>query len=340
MTTVSDPLKDTWGAVVSEAPQGEGYYHRRIPLSGAWPVHAGIHRPRGTRFLILETELNSVRTVSLKDETKGYSIYVSPDEAGRVDRANIWIQETNAAYGEIFTVFCADVLEHWVPHASAYDSLNSLSRRLARWKKFFQRGTQSLSREDYIGLYGELTFVEQGINSGVSILSILYAWQAPLNTNQDFLFGPLAVEIKTTTSNEVDKIRITNARQLDPTGLNDLFLIRYAFDFRVGTGRTLPQLILALKASLGSVSPESLSIFNDRLLETGFVEGTPNDFDDWGFTPRRSDVFTVIDGFPCLLESNLPPGVSEISYTLNLSAAQQFHIPETTFWEGLISSYG
>ena len=338
--TVSETLKDTWSSVVDEAPQREGYYRRRIPLTCAWPVHAGIHRPGDARFLILETELNSVRSVSLKDETKGYSIYVSPDEAGRVDRATIWIQETNAAYGEIFTIFCADVLEHWVRHTDAYDSLNSLVRRLASWKRFFQRGPQSLSREDYIGLYGELSFIEGGLKAGVQNLFLVNAWQAPLSTNQDFLFGSLAVEIKTTTSNEIDKIRITNARQLDSTGLKDLFLIRYAFDFRLGIGRTLPQLILALKVLLEAVSPESLSIFNDRLLETGFVEGTPNDFDDWGFTPRRFDVFNVVDGFPCLLESSLPPGVSEISYTLNLSAAQQFNMAEPAFWQCILSSYG
>lgn len=337
--TASETLKDTWSAVVAEAPQTEGYYHRRIPLAGAWPMHAGIHHPGETRFVILETDLNSVRNANLKDETNGYSIDVSPDEAGRVGRAAIRIQETNAAYREIFTIFCADVLEHWIPHTGAYDSLNSLNRRLARWKKFFQRGGQSLNREDYIGLYGELTFIEEGLKAGVEVPSLLNAWQAPLSTNQDFLFGPMAVEIKTTTSNETDKVRITNARQLDSTGLRELFLIRYAFDFRLGSGRTLPQLVLALKALLAD-SNDSLSIFSDRLLETGFVEGTPNDFDDWGFTPRRFDVFNVVDGFPRLLESSLPPGVSEVSYTLNLSAAQHFHMAELAFWECIISSHG
>jgi len=335
--TVSETLKHTWNAVAAEAPQADGYYHRRITVECVWPVHAGIHRPTHRRVLILETELKALHGLHLKDETKGYSIDVVPDDAGRDNQAAIRIQETNAAYREIFTIFCADILEHWIPHAGASDSLKSLSQRLARWKKFFQRGAQfGLNQEDYIGLFGELSFIEAGLTAGVAGTPLVNAWQAPLSTNQDFLFGPVAVEIKTTTSNEVDKVRITNARQLDSAGLQRLFLVRYAFDFRQGAGRTLSQLILSLRASLEVVCPDSLSVLNDRLLEAGFVEGTPNDFDDWGFTPRSFDVFNVVDGFPRLLESSLPSGVSEISYTLNLSAATPFKSAEPDFWAHLL----
>lgn len=339
--TVSETIKQTWSTVIAEASQAEGVYHRRIPLPGVWPGHAGIHRPTNTRILILETELRSVRGLRLKDETKGYAIDVGPDEARRSDRAAIRIQETSAGDREIFTIFCADILDHWLPHAGATDSLKSLSRRLACWKKFFQRGAQlGLSREDYVGLYGELSFIEAGLNAGGASLPIVNAWQAPLGTNQDFLFGQVAVEIKTTTGNEIDKVRITNARQLDSTGLQQLFLARYAFDFRQGSGRTLPQLVAALKLSLAANSPDALSVFNDRLLEAGFVEGTPNEFDAWGFTPRHFDAFNIGEGFPRLVESGLPAGVSEVSYALNLSAAAHFQIVETDFWARVISSYG
>jgi hypothetical protein len=270
-----------------------------------------------------------------------YSIDVGLDEGGRSDRATIRIQETSAGYREIFAIFCADILEHWIPYADAADSLKSLSRRLARWKKFFQRGGQfGLSREDYIGLYGELSFIEASIKAGAASLPLVNAWQGPLGTNQDFLLGLVAVEIKTTTGNEIDKVRITNARQLDSTGLQSLFLARYAFDFRQGSGRTLQQIITSLKSSLTTISPEAFSVFNDRLIEAGFVEGTPNEFDTWGFTSRHFDVFNVGEDFPRLLESSLPSGVSEVSYILNLSAATPFHVGEPEFWARIISSYG
>ena len=338
---VSDALKQTWAAVIAEPSQAEGYYHRRIPLASSWPSHAGIHRPTGDRILILETECKAVRGLRLKDETKGYSIDVAPDEAGRSDRVAIRIQETSQTFREIFTIFCTDILEHWIPHSGAAESLESLNRRLARWKKFFQRGTQlGLNREDYIGLYGELTFIEKALNAGVDGLALVNAWQAPLGTNQDFLFGSLAVEIKTTTANEIDKVRITNARQLDSAGLQILSLARYAFDFRQGSGRTLPQLITELKTVLSTISHDALCVFNERLFDAGFVEATPSDFDGWGFTPRLFTTFNVADGFPRILESSLPSGVSEISYTLNTSAATRFQIDESAFWAQILSLHG
>ena len=339
--TVSETLIQTWNAVAAESSQAEGDYHRRIPLCSTWPAHVGIHRPTDARILILETERNAVRGLHLKDETKGYFIDVGPDEAGRSNRVTIRIQETSQAYREIFTIFCTDILDHWIPCEGASDSLESLSHRLARWKKFFQRGTSlGLTRENYIGLYGELTFIEEGLKAGVAALALVNAWQGPLGSNQDVLFGPLAVEIKTTTGNEINNVRITNARQLDSTGLQVLFLARYAFDFRQSSGRTLPQLVTDLKASLTTISPDAASVFSDRLLDAGFVEATPSDFDGWGFTPRSFSVFNVADGFPRLIESSLPIGVSEISYTLNLAAAAPFQIDEMSFWAQITASYG
>lgn len=339
--TVSETLNETWSAVLTEASQAEGMYHRRIPLTLHWPAHAGIHRPTEARLLILETDRTVLRGIRFQDETKGYSVDIGPDEAGRVDRAWIRIQETSQAYREIFTIFCADILEHWRLHASASDAVESLRRRLSRWKKFFQRGAQAgLNREDYVGLYGELSFIEAGLNVGLAVLGLISAWQAPLAANQDFLFGPVAVEVKTTTANEIDRVRITNVRQLDSTGLQSLFLARYAFDFRQGSGRTLPQLVAVLKDAFSIASLDALSVFRDRLLEAGFVEGVTNELDDWGFTLRELSLFRVSDDFPRLIESALPSGVSEVSYMLNLSVAMRFQMTASNFWSTISSSHG
>ena len=273
--TVSETLKQTWSAIAAEALQAEGYYHRRIPVASVWPAHAGIHRPTNARVLVLETDLRSIHGHKLRDETTGYLVEIGVDEAGRNDRATIRIREAGAAFHEIFPIFCADILDHWIPQVDASDSLRSLSRQLARWKKFFQRGAPlGLSREDHVGLYGELSFIEAALIAGVASLPIVSAWRAPLQTNQDFLFGNLAVEIKAITGNEIDKVRVSNARQLDDTGLESLFLARYAFDFREGSGRTLPELVSTLRLSLEKTSSEALSVYFDRLLEAGFVEGT------------------------------------------------------------------
>ena len=330
---VSETLNKIWRTVFEESGLDEGYYHRRFPSEANWIVHVGIHRPTNSRIVILESDARLVAKFRLKDETRGYIIEVCPSEMGRRDRVFIRIQEKNASCSSIFTALCSDVVTRWVEHVGVEESLKSIIQGLNRWKKFFLRWPQNgLSREEYIGLYGEISFIEAGIKAKHLRVPIVASWSAPLGSNQDFLFGSIAVEIKSTTSNEMDKVRITNIRQLDGTGLAMLFLARYAFDFREGVGRTLPQLVESLKSSLAAISIDLVSPFVERLFDAGFVEGVVNDFDGWGFTQRQFDVFHVTDGFPRLLESNLERGVSDVSYNLNLAAAQQFLISETEMW--------
>src|SRR5438552_1069434 len=99
--TVSEKLAQTWSSVLAEAPLAAGYYHRRIPVPAPWPTHAGIRRPTDDRLLIFEAETGALRSFHFRDETKGYSIEVAPDEAGRSERAAIRIQETAKQYREI-----------------------------------------------------------------------------------------------------------------------------------------------------------------------------------------------------------------------------------------------
>jgi hypothetical protein len=152
------------------------------------------------------------------------------------------------------------------------------------------------------------------------------------------VFGTLAAEVKTVTGNEIDSVRISNARQLDSTGLEKLFLVRFAFDFREGSGRTVPELINSLKTSLSATSPGALVLFEDRLMEAGLIPGTSGEFDRWGFTLRQAQCFRIESAFPCILESAVPSGVSEVSYSLNLAAAAKFKLTEAEMW-ACIHSY-
>jgi hypothetical protein len=140
---------------------------------------------------MLETDRMALRGLSFPDETKGFRVDIGNDEAGRADRAIIRIQEGRPEYHEIFSIFCADILAHWGSHSIAAVGNRALVRRLDGWKRFFQRGAQAgLSREDYIGLYGELSFIDAALSEGLEPGQLLAAWQAPFGTNQDFLFGP------------------------------------------------------------------------------------------------------------------------------------------------------
>ena len=327
--TAIEVLAQTWAAVASEYPPDSGFYQRRIPMNSFLPMHAGISRPSNARILVLEVEKKSIRGRKLRDETKGYKIDVIGDTFGHQDRASIQIVELPSGSSGIFETFCADIVTCWTGKETPSDAVSALLTRLDRWKAFFGRYT-GLSREEYIGLFGELSFIRKGIKSGIPAQQMVESWLGMRKTNQDFLFGKSAVEIKTTTANDLNRIRITNTRQLDTAGLDSLYLWRWAFDFRHGSGERLRTLIDELKTLIASV--DVASTFSERLLESGFLEATPYEFDDWGFTPRKHDVFAVSDDFPRLLESDLKGGVCDVIYSIDLSAADDHKVLENEFW--------
>lgn len=328
--TASEALEQTWSAVSAEAHNIPGYYHRRIPIASYWPAHGGVHQPTSARILMLETDARVARAAPLKYETKGYSIESIPDEGGNPDRVVIRIQELGHGFREIFAIFCADILDHWITHSGAQAGYTSLSRRLEAWKRFFVRRTDGgMTREEYVGLYGELVFIESGLQAGIAGEVLIASWQGPLGANQDFQFGTLAVEVKATTGMDASRVRISNIRQLDSIGVEGLFLARHALDFRQGSGRTLPELVGSLKTVLSAASLDLADSLMARLLAAGYVEGLPSDYDGWGFTLRRFDAYRVTDGFPRLVESVLPAGVSEVAYTADLSVAAHLRVEES-----------
>lgn len=335
-------LEECWSRVSSESSQKRGLYSRRLPGPGALIAHAAVTFPGGMRSLILETEKRELKHYRFAEETRGYQIEILPDELGRTDHASINISENTVASAEIFPVFCADISGHWLSAGTIGSALDDLRKRLEKWKRFFQRGRdEGLSREDYIGLYGELFFFQRCLDAGIDSGRLVGAWKGPASANQDFTFGPVAVEVKTATGNNPGLVHISNVRQLDGTGLAKLFLCHQVFDFREESGTTLLDLVSHLRRHLEGISPATAAVFGDKLIEAGFIEAQIGEFAVWGFTERPlGAVFDVRDGFPRLLENAVPYGVTSLTYDLDLAAASAFVCRAEDVWEEVAQPHG
>lgn len=319
-------LEECWLRVSSESARAPGLYSRRLAGPNALPAHAAVTFPGGMRSLVLEAEKRELKHYRFAEETRGYKIQIFPDELGRTDYAAVNISENSGSSAEIFSVFCADIAGHWVSAGAIGSALDDLRKRLEKWKRFFQRGRdEGLSREDYIGLFGELRFFRRCMDAGVDVDRLVGAWNGPVSANQDFTFGPVAVEVKTATGNNPHIVHISNVRQLDGTGLSKLFLCHQVLDFREGSGTTLLDLVSSLRRELEDISPTVAAAFGDKLLEAGFVDTQVGEFAQWGFTERPlGAVFDVQDGFPRLLENAIPHGITSLTYDLDLAAASAF----------------
>jgi hypothetical protein len=333
MMTASEDLERIWAEVGTEGHAQPGYYRRRLVVNGARVVHAGMYQPGNVKCLLMELPRQALGRRKVAESTRGYHVDTGTLDPARESIACIFIREAVPGRGELFPLFCTDLIRTWSEAADDRAAVQALRLRLDNWRRFFQRsGPAGLSREEYIGLFGELQLIHDALARGINAEDVLHSWMAPEGSNQDFHFGSVAVEVKTVTANDADRIAISNIRQLDGRGAEFLFLRRYAFDVREGTGQTLPALLNSLMSAFEHQGQGLGQLLLDRILERGYVPEMNHAMDEQGFSQRMYDAYQVTDGFPRITEDMLMGGITDVSYSILLSSAADKRVNDDQFW--------
>jgi hypothetical protein len=217
-------------------------------------------------------------------------------------------------------------------HAS--DSASSLTIALAhirRWKIFFSgRGAQHLSPQEVRGLFAELTFLIELLSRSSSSSFAITAWLGLEKSHQDFIFGNTAVEVKSLSGAERNAVRISSEDQLE--SLNDaLFLRIYRLSNLVDAmgAQSLNEIVSTLQASL--VGDDSLDAFDRKLSKYGYAP-LP-EYDEPRFVITEVRTFRVEQGFPRLIRSMLPSGVTKVAYDIKLETIAAFECGGNSIFE-------
>ena len=163
--------------------------------------------------------------------------------------------------------------------------------------------------------------------AGVPIGLLVNAWTGSKRTNQDYEFGEISIEVKSTAAVDATVVNITNIRQLDATGLKLLLLNRVLLDARQGNENTLPALIEYLRGAIAECSPEDLLSFEEKLLQAKYRNKDAEHYRNRSYTERSLEFYEVRDGFPRLLESDLPSGITKATYEITLEYCKPFELP-------------
>jgi uncharacterized protein YbaR (Trm112 family) len=200
----------------------------------------------------------------------------------------------------------------------------TISNRLEAWKHFFEeRGGEFLSRQEQLGLFGELWFLRAHLIPSLGAEKAIQAWTGPSGQNHDFKVGRIAFEVKSTAVKQHHKFCISNERQLDTTGFSDLRLVSLSFE-TVGGGESLPSIVVQISDLLGDQQKVS-DQFHAKMLQAGYTRFHDQHYQQC-YAHRQTRVFDVREGFPRLLERDLPNGVGDITYTIMLSACKEYEI--------------
>ncbi len=223
---------------------------------------------------------------------------------------------------DIFSLFIQNILEDIFENVTENEAVTTTLNVISKWKKLFDKMNYSgLTTEQQKGLIGELLFINWSSENQKPFTSILNAWTGPDFEDKDFVFGSVGIEIKFTSSKH-PKIKITSERQLDTQSLSELFLFLYTVEEVKENGFSLNSLVAQMRERI-SLNFDELKYFNERLLLIGYVDEDREHYNTM-YLVKKAFIFTVSSDFPKIIKDDLPLGVYNASYFIELSAAEKF----------------
>lgn len=189
-----------------------------------------------------------------------------------------------------------------------------------------QKG-KKLSKSAALGLYGELLFLDSKIKkNNIPKFKILEGWHRPSPTIHDFDYEEHSVEIKAITRSKTT-IKINSEDQLTAIDQKELMLKLYRIDdVEKSKEDSLGLLYDKIKYELG---PSLSIIFEIKCAEDIYCEylGPEHMPLDYKFTIIEEAFFIVQQNdFPRIKKDKIQPGISQISYNIDISSIENFKI--------------
>lgn len=197
-----------------------------------------------------------------------------------------------------------------------------VSKVLAKWRRFWGQVPRSLlSREEQVGLFAEVSFLLRWLIPACGSATATQRWRGPFAARHDFEWPGRSVEAKASTVVRGPVFRIHGLDQLDAPTDGELLFFALRLREEAGASHSLTSLIAETRTAL-EADADALTRFETALAQAGYSPLHEADYAQtlWRIVNER--LYSVDATFPKLaptsLPSGLPPGVSEIAYTLDL----------------------
>jgi hypothetical protein len=127
--------------------------------------------------------------------------------------------------------------------------------------------------------------------------------------------------VKTTRAVTPDSVYISSIQQLDEEGVDEMFLSLVWVHQNESSGASLPALVAGIRSSL---SGQAEAMFNDGLIEVGYLESHQPKYEKELYQIREISMFSVEDEFPRLTRKLIPNGVKGVKYQISIDACGAF----------------
>jgi hypothetical protein len=192
-----------------------------------------------------------------------------------------------------------------------------------------------LSKNERIGLVGELLFLRDVLGDRLGWNAAIKCWNGPGGHEQDFVVAGSIFEVKTQVVTADRRIRISSEDQLDPVqgrillcnqGIAPLPSVDSA-------ARTLNLLVSEIRDAVAQAGPGTTELLDIALLEAGFEERQDYDEESWVLVDRT--YYQVCGNFPRIERSDLRPGVDMVKYSIRVSDCIPFTVSDDDVFGGI-----
>lgn len=236
----------------------------------------------------------------------------------------------------IFATMCENLIQSVIQLNSEQKIIRTVINQLEKWKTLFEKNNSTgLTPAEQQGLYGELHFLQKYLSkTELNPHDVLHTWVGVDSAMRDFQGSNWALEVKTTSTNNPQKVTINGERQLDETLLKTLFLFHYSVEVSNANGQTLCQKVAVIRELLSNDTP-ALSMFNAKLFEVGYLDKHEPYYQDRFYQTRNENFYKVENEFPRIKENELRNGVCDLRYSVVLAMCDEYQVTENTIFNVL-----
>lgn len=327
-----------WEELRSENRAGGGWYTRRVYPESPCAIFAALSGETFLPALLVEVQASAIPAIPEYPSAQGFDVAPIRVTPGRHGLVWLVLSLTAPRYTEVFETLAGDLAGAIASAADDKGGVRAMLAHLRVWQEFMRRhGPEGLSTQEQTGLFSELYFLRRHILPRLCAADAVRVWEGPYGGLHDFAAGRVAVEIKGSVAATAATFEVSSLVQLDETQVGRLCLCHYSWHDGSATGETLPELVDSIRESLSAEDATALAGFNESLLRCGYLDIQASLYGTRRLEEARELLFEVREGFPRLRLRDVPAGIVDGSYTVELSACPGFSIDADNLTRMLVS---